>query len=64
MIEPGLDVGVADVLQLADADAELLLSLTADRGLGILIIEQPGGGFDQHLVRVIVDVVAETGIGG
>ena len=57
-------VGVVDVLEFADGDAEFLLGLTADRGFGVLIVEQPGGGFDEHAVGMVVDVGREPELAG
>jgi hypothetical protein len=56
--------GVEDVDQVADLDARLLLRLAADRGLGVVLVEQARGGLDQHAVGMVVHVGGEPELPG
>jgi hypothetical protein len=44
------------VLEAADGDSKLFLGLTADRGLGVLVVKQARGSLDEPPVGVIVDI--------
>jgi hypothetical protein len=52
----GAHVDVVDVLEAADGDSKLFLGLTADRGLGVLVVKQARGSLDEPPVGVIVDI--------
>ena len=44
------------MLEFADRHPEFFTCLAPDRGLGIVVVEQPCSSFDQHPVGMVVDV--------
>ena len=61
---PGAHEQLEQPLDLADPDAALLFGLAADRRLGVVAVEQPGGGFDQHPVGMSVEEDRQAELAG
>ena len=62
--EPGLMYTSKTCSTVADGVPGLLLGLAADGGLGVVLVEQAGGGLDEHAVGVLVHVHREAELAG